>query len=267
MKNSAYLVIGAGGTGSWLVPMLAKHVKNTTELDLCDYDKLCVFDPDMVEYKNITRQNFYACDVYKNKAEVLYNRYINETNKCPNGRYGIAVDGTWLKSIMKYYSFDRIHSCEVSNIHIIICTDTAVSKKVLADALQGLVDKIYEGRKFFVTFSGNSKAHGQVETWVLKKGDNVAERAATQPHSMLHTYVSETLSEALKRDMLDDTPPCAGFTVVGEAEQTGFANQMAAMLVQSHVLYADDIESKDGGYRKSVFNGMNVTHKTAGGLL
>jgi len=59
------LIIGAGGIGSFLIPLLDK-VKL--------YD-ITVADPDKVETKNLPYQNFSEEDVGENKASVMGNRY------------------------------------------------------------------------------------------------------------------------------------------------------------------------------------------------
>lgn len=72
-------VIGCGGTGSRLVPLLAQFMKTVTAganprgtvVDPVIY----LIDFDTVETKNLQRQNFIAADVGKNKAEVLAQRY------------------------------------------------------------------------------------------------------------------------------------------------------------------------------------------------
>lgn len=66
------LVIGCGGTGGYLVPNLARfisQIKPSPELYLADGD--------VVEEKNLIRQNFVFGDIGKNKAEVLARRYSN----------------------------------------------------------------------------------------------------------------------------------------------------------------------------------------------
>lgn len=54
------LVIGAGGIGSFLIPLL----------DKVGLYHITVSDPDKVETKNLPYQNFTADDVSRNKAEV-----------------------------------------------------------------------------------------------------------------------------------------------------------------------------------------------------
>jgi len=59
------LVIGAGGIGSFLIPLLDK-------VGLYD---ITVADPDKVETKNIPYQNFQVTDVGNNKALVMKDHY------------------------------------------------------------------------------------------------------------------------------------------------------------------------------------------------
>jgi len=58
------MIIGAGGIGSFLIPLLHR-----TKL----YD-ITVYDPDIVEGKNLTYQNFNIGQLDMNKAEVMANK-------------------------------------------------------------------------------------------------------------------------------------------------------------------------------------------------
>ena len=73
------LVIGAGGIGSWLIQILDK-------LSLYEIQ---VADPDTVEEKNITYQNFGKHHVGQNKAQVMYDSY-----KCVKtfGKYPVLTE-------------------------------------------------------------------------------------------------------------------------------------------------------------------------------
>lgn len=66
------LVVGCGGTGSRLIPLVAQFLKT------CGWvlsPEMVVVDDDIVEEKNLTRQNFVTMDVGKPKAQVLAQRY------------------------------------------------------------------------------------------------------------------------------------------------------------------------------------------------
>jgi hypothetical protein len=59
-------IIGAGGTGGWLIPALAK---------MADPRLFHVWDGDDVEEKNVLRQNFSQVEVGEAKAVIMLERY------------------------------------------------------------------------------------------------------------------------------------------------------------------------------------------------
>ena len=70
------VVIGCGGTGSWLIPKLVKTMNDLKRKDLlCPEPKLILVDGDTVEPKNLIRQNFIETDIGSNKAEAMALRY------------------------------------------------------------------------------------------------------------------------------------------------------------------------------------------------
>lgn len=66
-------VIGCGGTGSYLIPNLARLL-SVKQVDGV-IPRLFLCDADIVEEKNLLRQNFVRSDIGKNKASVLALRY------------------------------------------------------------------------------------------------------------------------------------------------------------------------------------------------
>lgn len=95
MKNDLdVILIGCGGTGSFLAPSILRSIaelNSVNELECAvhpEYLKprinVLFIDGDIVETKNITRQNFAACDVDQYKAAVLANRY--------GGNFGVEVN-------------------------------------------------------------------------------------------------------------------------------------------------------------------------------
>jgi hypothetical protein len=71
-----YLVVGCGGTGSYLVRDLARFVAVQNE-KYGTKSAITLCDGDVVEERNLIRQNFIREDVGRNKAEVLAERYGN----------------------------------------------------------------------------------------------------------------------------------------------------------------------------------------------
>lgn len=68
------VLIGCGGTGSWLAPAVARIARLLNE-KFAKEVVLGFVDPDTVEAKNIYRQNFCHAEVGRNKAVALASRY------------------------------------------------------------------------------------------------------------------------------------------------------------------------------------------------
>jgi molybdopterin/thiamine biosynthesis adenylyltransferase len=64
------LVVGAGGTGGRLIPPLMQMLKRG--------DTVAIMDGDIVEDRNLLRQNFRPRDIGRNKAEVMAQRWQRE---------------------------------------------------------------------------------------------------------------------------------------------------------------------------------------------
>lgn len=64
------VIIGAGGTGGYVIPHLYRIA--FTSGRPC---RVIIADGDIVERKNLIRQNFAECDIGENKAEVMAERY------------------------------------------------------------------------------------------------------------------------------------------------------------------------------------------------
>ena len=75
-KLGSIVVIGCGGTGSWLLPKLIKTINDAKRKDLLtEKFKLILVDADNIEDKNLVRQNFIGPEIGINKAEVMATRY------------------------------------------------------------------------------------------------------------------------------------------------------------------------------------------------
>lgn len=74
VKDITIHLIGCGGTGSWLAPHLARITKLLQEVHHLSV-RLVFWDHDIVEEKNIFRQNFCEAEIGTNKAEALARRF------------------------------------------------------------------------------------------------------------------------------------------------------------------------------------------------
>lgn len=82
--NIRFLLIGVGGTGGYLFYYLTRLLASFNDLPSENRNKnryqLLIADGDLVEKKNLIRQNFVEPDIGKSKARVLSNRYGNVYN-------------------------------------------------------------------------------------------------------------------------------------------------------------------------------------------
>lgn len=151
MDNYHFIIIGAGGTGGYLIPNLGRMVgiKNKEGKS----HTVTIVDADLIEDKNLLRQNFSPNDVGKNKAEVMASRY------------GRAFGQTF------YYLTDYIESgeqvfeimqSESNKMPVIIdCVDNNKTRFIIKEGIRLYHQK--DGRKntAYVS-SGNEEYAGQV---------------------------------------------------------------------------------------------------------
>ena len=74
------IVLGAGGTGGYLIPHLYRIAFSDENRDY----RIIICDGDIAERKNLIRQNFIEQDIGRNKASVLAERYA--------GAFGIECE-------------------------------------------------------------------------------------------------------------------------------------------------------------------------------
>lgn len=115
-ESMTLILVGCGGTGSWLAPAIARYAKIL--MDSFDKRMTVVFmDPDRVEEKNIYRQNFCAAEIGRNKAETLAERY------------GLA----WGLEIQAVPA--KFHAMILSDCIVMGCVDNAAARKAIACAV------------------------------------------------------------------------------------------------------------------------------------
>ena len=158
------LVVGCGGTGSRLVPLLAQFLRSlmkehnprgwlgTPNIALCDFDT--------IEEKNLLRQNFIKSDIGKNKEVVLAERY---------GRaYGMnilpittAIDSCNDIHNIFYQKFEA--DVRAQPLMIIMCVDSVEARrKILGNAFHLSVNSQTVAQNIFIIDSGNEDNFGQV---------------------------------------------------------------------------------------------------------
>lgn len=142
-------LIGAGGTGGYAAEYLARLLAGGEH-------KIHVYDGDMVEPKNLKRQNFTLDDLDKNKAEVLCSRLQNTIMQAPEmvAHAGYITDkDEFLAEILGSLEDDEslVVAMAVDNI----ATRKLINEVVLKDLVQAKVLTV-------ALDSGNDNQGGQV---------------------------------------------------------------------------------------------------------
>ncbi|CAG0981231.1 hypothetical protein ANRL3_02143 [Anaerolineae bacterium] len=115
-------LVGCGGNGSWLAPHLVRLTRFLNEARQMKV-QLTFIDPDIVEMKNVFRQNFGEAEIGGNKAELLALRY----------------SASWGQSIQVYPTAfaKEMVQLEYRDLGIIIgCVDNAAARRTIADTLE-----------------------------------------------------------------------------------------------------------------------------------
>lgn len=143
-KSYAVLVLGAGGTGSWLATFLDKMSLG---------NDVVIFDGDVVEPKNVLRQNFKTIDVGHRKAEV-----VADHNRM-SFVHGYIKDTAILHQVMAEFPDD------VTPL-IIGCLDNNATRKIAHDFVAECENSVWID-------GGNAERHGQAYICIKENGEIV----------------------------------------------------------------------------------------------
>lgn len=135
------VVIGCGGTGGYLVPNLARLIASLETSNV----ELILIDGDVVESKNLIRQNFISPDLGRYKAEVLAERY--------SAAFGIEIH-----YIPEYFKstkmLTQLTDRQTSTI-VIGCVDNNRTRREIAKWFRRGQGRVWID-------AGNEEMHGQV---------------------------------------------------------------------------------------------------------
>lgn len=132
------VVVGAGGTGSALLPNLARLHHAMLELGHPGGIDCTVLDDDTVSETNVGRQGFYPNDVGQYKASLIVNRL------------NLLMGTRWEARTQRLASADRL-SCDL----VIGCVDTRTARKAILGAAK-------RGKVRYYLDCGNETDRGQV---------------------------------------------------------------------------------------------------------
>ena len=200
------IVLGAGGTGGYVIPHLYR-IGYAVGRDI----RIIVCDGDVVEEKNLIRQNFIVQDIGRNKAQVQAERY--------SAAFGIECEyrPEFIETEEELYRLtmpDRTPYNQPSQRVILLgCVDNNRSRQ--------LCHKVFYRQKDLVYIdSGNGEHTGQVVCGVRRNGKTT--------YKPVCTLYPEMLKE---EDKFPSELSCAERTV--SAPQSVTANLTAATAVVS----------------------------------
>jgi PRTRC genetic system ThiF family protein len=210
------VVVGCGGTGSHLVPMLARLIVDS---DRCEVRRLYLVDGDEVEEKNTVRQNFTKRDIGKNKARVLAERYSSS--------FGVDI------FYVNEYLEDARAKSYLDNARIIIgCVDNNKTRRVLHSIFQRRGNLFYidsgNGEHFGQVVIGAYPSHSNLKEYIEGYGTRITNFSSLAFHcpSVIDRYPQLLMVEA---DRFNSELSCAERAI--SAPQTIAANITAANII------------------------------------
>ncbi|UNY39854.1 ThiF family adenylyltransferase [Bacillus phage vB_BauM_KLEB27-3] len=196
-----FIIIGSGGNGGYIIPNLFRQISlqnqkagsKLFESNPAHY--VTVIDGDEVETKNISRQNFLASDVGKNKAQVLGMRYARA--------FGIdinIVDSYLTEEKMLY---DIAKSVPNSIPVFVGAVDNNKTRKIIHDVYQRIENS-------FWVDAGNEEYAGQVVLGHNSKNYLTKDTKSGAPISFRTPCIAEMFPEVLDgTDKLPTEESCA----------------------------------------------------------
>ncbi len=227
-----FIVVGAGGTGGFLISAIArlmKEIESTTNKTT----SCTIIDHDLVEEKNIPRQNFQPGDIGLPKAQVLAARYalafgikINALCQRFNGK---VIQNSW-------------HSLKV----IVGCVDNAAARQEINECLNQSHNRPPDT---WWLDCGNHRSSGQV----LLGSSNCFQFAQAYDNPSKPSFCKVLPSPTtLHPELLESLPeekqstPLSCAELVARNQQSLFVNQHVAAIASEYLLAL----TLTGGLRK-----------------
>ncbi|MBN1220816.1 MAG: ThiF family adenylyltransferase [Anaerolineae bacterium] len=250
------LLIGCGGTGAFVAHILAQLANwaRSAGIDL----RLYFVDHDIIEEKNLVRQNFCAAEVGYPKAFSLAWRYT-------------AAFGLTITPVVEQFSaelldrFQPAYSPQGTLTIVIGAVDNVCARRKMAEAITAKLKQQHGSQhKFFWLDAGNERLSGQVLI-----GNSLEPEPLLSPLGYCLGLPLPHLQEPsllLERDHLQQELSCADLNLRGE--QSAMINRMMATLVGVYLYRL--LQSRDLGWSGSWVNlqtGMTKSIPITGGRL
>jgi len=212
-KPVKIIMLGAGGTGGYIAPHLYRllhTIDRSTSVIVCDGD--------IVEEKNLVRQNFIAADLGRNKAQVLAERYASAFGLRVSYIPEFIEDKDTLAKLVapdKFQPGSYTHRVQEGLSILIGCVDNNRSRQLCHEVFKASSNLIYID-------SGNGEHTGQVVCGIRRSG-----RTYYKPVGIVYPDVLETT------DKFPTQLSCAEAAI--SVPQSIVANIMAATAVVSYL--------------------------------
>ncbi len=186
-----YFMVGAGGTGSHLMPGLLAYLKTYHGKD--EY-QVVVADGDAYEQKNLERQLFNAGLATTNKAEAMV----------------IMNPGHPIIAVNRFIGKDDIEKMMQDGDIILICVDNFSVRHTITHHVKNLDNVV-------VINAGNEAYDGSVQLWVRENGENLTPSITFQHPEIAFSAVDDRAAMT-----------CVQAAALPGGQQTLLANQGAA---------------------------------------
>lgn len=231
------IMLGCGGTGGYIAPHLYR-IAYASQRNA----RIIIADGDVVEKKNLIRQNFVEYDIGCNKAQVLAERYASvfgiEAEYIPH----FIEDADELTDLINY---GNNYYWSTSALPILIgAVDNNRSRQLCHEVFNKVRNIIYID-------SGNGEYTGQVVCGVRWNGRTVLKPVAGWYPDILRA-----------EDKFPTELSCAERSV--SAPQTITANLFASTIVSSilyHLLICNELPARKTTFSSKTFNSKSVLSK------
>lgn len=210
-SNFTFFQIGCGGIGSYVSLPLTQYLSSHNDFN--GKSRLVLIDGDVLEAKNLTRQNFEQAYVAIPKAVASAEMIANRMGLAPR---------VIIEPVPEYLTEKNIGNILTDNSTILLCPDNAKCRVLVEDwALANC-------KNVAIICAGNDFDDGQVQLMIIKDGELL-----TPP---LTKHYPELRELALSEKPVTERVPEQGCQVMAESNpQLIFANIMAATLVLSYI--------------------------------
>ena len=207
-------IIGAGGTGGYLVRDLSRFVYSIEKRTSKSNISITIFDGDNVEEKNILRQNFLPHDIGQNKAEVLALRHVRAFGT--NINYVPEMFESVHASSQKWRGFNN---SEKGTIIYVGCVDNNAARREIAKTMENFRTENWgrQSQEIWWIDSGNERKTGQV----IAGSNYLMDVTDFYPEILLPEYDSKEVISCADRMMED--------------EQNMFVNLTASNLILNYL--------------------------------